>query len=466
MLIYLFLLFLKSWYAINSDSQSISLPSYSFQTGGKFKISLQNAQANFIYIGLCTKEEFKNIQSASNLDNKLCFQTDQFVGISKIVSIKDSIGSFQGNISVPGVYKTIFYTCRQTFSKYDISVVFQNPLSYLSADIQPCLISKPVMLGLFTALLIFWIANWAKNFTTHNLLHIFISISFVFNLSFKIVEYFEVRYKDKYNTHTVLTEIKMSLYILSKVTLFSVLLMATKGWQIITESIKKFQIVICFLLSLLTIFPLTLVENYSLLNYEIPVMLISAFFMALYLRDLMSSINKSIIDVYAHLYVISKSGIDATTTPIYYKSKMFRALAWSLIVYFLAISLKMIFSQIFYIPYWILELFKEVFDILVYSVVMWFFRLKNKQMNDYIMLQNSPSTGETPIEVQKSEVKSFKNKISTFLDGTKKWEDGDTLPLQPIVMETPTDILENKTKTKIKPTQINNEVDSIESTLL
>ena len=199
MAIFLFLLSLKSWYAINSDSQSISLPAYSFQVGGKFDISLVNAKAHSIYVALCTIDEFKTIQSTSNLDNKLCSPTNQVVGISKIVSIKDSFGFFSGNISNPGVYKTVFYTCRQTFSKYDISVIFQNPLSYLSADIQPCLISKPVMLGVFGVLLILWIVNWSMNFTIHNFLHLFISISLIFNLAFQIVEYFEVRYKDKYN---------------------------------------------------------------------------------------------------------------------------------------------------------------------------------------------------------------------------------------------------------------------------
>lgn len=466
MVLFLFLLSLKSWYAINSDSQSISLPTYSFQMGGKFNISLQNAKANYIYVALCTIEEFKNIQSTTNLDNKLCLPTSQVVNISKVVPIQDSFGSFQGNISIPGVYKTIFYTCRQAFSKYDISIVFQNPLSNLSADIQPCLISKPIMIGIFLILIILWIINWAKNFTTRNNLHIFISISLFFNFAFQIIEYFEVRHKDKHNFHTILTEIKMILFIFSKVTLFSVLLMASKGWKVISESIKKSQIVLSFLLSLLTIFPLTLLENYSLMNYEIPVMLVSAFFMAFYLRELISSINTAIINVYAHLYVISKSGIDATTTPIYYKSKMFYALSWSIIIYFLVISLRMIFSQIFYIPYYALELFKELLDILVFSTIMWFFRLHRKQMNDYLMVPNSPSSDEVPAEVSKNEVKLFKEQISSLSSGSKKWEDGDALPLQPIVMETKTDLNENKKKKKIKATQIDDQIESIESTLL
>lgn len=467
MVIFLILLCLKSWYAINSDSQSISLPAYTFQIGGKFNISLNNARANSVYIGLCTKEEFKTIQSIQNLDDKLCSTTNQVVNISKIVSIKDSFGYFHGNISVPGTYKTIFYTCRQTFSKYEISVIFQNPLSYLSADIQPCLILKPIILGIFGVLLILWIINWANNFTIRNFLHLFITISIFLNLACQIIEFFETRHKDKYNSHTILTEIKIFITLISKVTLFSVLLMASKGWKILTDSIKKIQIFTCFLLSFLTVLPLTLIQNYSLLNYEIPVMLISAFFMALFLRELLSSINRAIINVYGHLLVISQSGIDPTTTPIYYKSKMFYALSWSLIIYFLFISLRMIISQIFFIPYWTLELSKEVLDILVFSTIMWFFRLRKKQMDDYTMFTNTPSPDEKPIELTNNQVKSFKAKISAFLTGTRKWETGDALPLQPIVMEKLTDRhIETKNKKKIKATQIDNEVDSIENTLL
>lgn len=88
-------------------------------------------------------------------------------------------------------------------------------------------------------------------------------------------------------------------------------------------------------------------------------------------------------------------------------------------------------------------------------------------MDDYTMFTNTPSPDEKPIELTNNQVKSFKAKISAFLTGTRKWETGDALPLQPIVMEKLTDRhIEAKNKKKIKATQIDNEVDSIENTLL
>ncbi|OHT04509.1 hypothetical protein TRFO_28022 [Tritrichomonas foetus] len=435
MMICLLFLTLKSWYAINQDSQSLSLPTYTFQKGGNFYISLDKAAADFIYIGLCTIDELKTVQTLSNLEEKLCIKNDKIVDISEIVSIINSKGSFNGNISNAGVYRTIFYTCGQTFSKFEVQVRFQNPLSYLSADIQPCLYSKLITFGILALVLILWTINWIKNFTIRNLLHSFITISLVLNFSYLLIHYFEIRHKDKSDVHTPLTEIRIFLICSSQLTLFSVLLMAAKGWRIVCDTLNVFQILSCFLLSLLTVVPLTIIDSVTLFNYEIPVLLINVFFTAMYMRDLMSSISKATLKVYAHLLIISRSGIDATTTPIFYKSKMFRALSWSLVAYFLLVSLTMIISHIFYISYWVVELIRDILNVFVISSVAWFFRLHIPRSKDYMMLQEMDTSDEEPATISMGEIHGLNTKSLVFKKGKKKWEKGITLPQQPILSD-------------------------------
>ena len=257
----------------------------------------------------------------------------------------------------------------------------------------------------------------------------------ILNYVLLYIQYFEIRFKDHSDRETPLTPAKIVFLICSNFSLFSVLLMASKGWQIISESISKIQICICIALSLITVSLQTILESFTLFNYEIPILLLTVFFTALYLRELISSVGQASLKVLAHLFVISKSGIDSSTTPIYYKSKMFKALSISVITYFILISILMIIQDIVIVPFWCSDILKDVLHLSVSITIMWFFRLQNPQTKNYTMLDSSKCDEEEPITLNKCDLKDLSTKSPIFTTGSKKWEVGVTLPSQPLILQ-------------------------------
>ena len=426
---------LRMQYEIDKSAQSLSLPRFVFESGGFFSIVVSNAQFENIFIGMSTTSEFKALQDIPDMNAELCYhqnEENKIVNISDIINIVNYTGSFKGNITKSGVYRAVLYNCDHFSSKYIINVHYKNLNSLLSADVTPCFSSKIPSFVLIGIILLFWFTNWFKYFTLKNLLHMLITISMLFYLIYLIVQYFEIKHMDTSDSHTPLTEIKIILVCISQITLFSILLMAAKGWSIVADTLNIFHIVISILISAASIIPLTIINNLYLDNYEIPVTIIAAFFMAVYIRELVSGVNKASLKIYAHLLVIARSGIDATTTPIFYKSKIYKSLSISLISYFILTALMMIFSDIFYIPFWISELINDLLNIAVIATVMWFFRLHNPQSDNYMMIPSSKDSLE-PVEISKNEVKGLSSSSPIFREGTIEWQPDISLPLQPIL---------------------------------
>ncbi|OHT04298.1 hypothetical protein TRFO_28238 [Tritrichomonas foetus] len=456
MQLFLFIFFVQSyrtWYNINQDSQSLSLPSFSFQAGGIFNISFTKAAADYVYVGLCNTNEFKMVKSISNIDDSLCLNFNnnaQFsVKHSEIVKIENLEGTYNGNISDSGVYKTVFFTCGQTFSKYDILLTFQNPLSNLSADIQPLLYEKPVLLIFITIIMILWVSNWIRffsKFTLKNYLHLMITFSLFLNFISVMTYYIEIYVASRYETYTnlVISYSKIVVHSIFEVTLFSTLLLAGKGWSIVFEKLSNSNVIISISFSFLTILTQSLL-NYLDINFvnqwEIPLIIIAVFFVSLYIRELVNGIQNATDNIIAHMYVIAKSGIDSTTTPIFYKFKMLSSLTYSLFTYFVLKTLIISIKHLTYIDFWIIELVSDILNIAIIGNAAWFFKLSNPKMKDYTMLECNASFEESDEikEEEKEEIVylediEYLNKKSEKLSkGLLIWEIGTKLPKQPFL---------------------------------
>jgi hypothetical protein len=134
-----------------------------------------------------------------------------------------------------------------------------------------------------------------------------------------------------------------------------------------------------------------------------------------------------------HLLVISRNGIDATTTPISRKFKIFKTLMVSILIYLAFVSVILVAGQFFSPGFWPLELIVCLNLLFITLVTMWAFRLTPDRRNDYLMMPQEQDDGSQP-ELRRCELEGFRPESEELRVGRVAWRDGMKLPQQPVLL--------------------------------
>jgi hypothetical protein len=421
-------------YSIDQMSPSLSLPTYVFQSGGQLLIYFEHPVADAIFVGVCRESEFENLLKVSNLDDELCINRSSVVLLSNVVNIWNAAGEFKCLIDEYGKYQPVLYVCRQSSAKFNIIASFRNPNSFLSADIQPCLYLKPVAILAFGLVFVAWIANWVRNFTLRNALHGALTFAALLNFAQLFVSEFELLHKNHSDEHTILTEVRYAVSSSSQALLLGILLLAARGWRIVQDAVPSIQIISSFCYSILIVLPLLVVELVEDGIASRIACFISIVSIVFYSTRMVSGINRAFSLVLAHLFVISRNGIDATTTPIYTKFSIFKTLLASILVYLGLNSVTMVAAQFFSKGFWPLELITCLNLLFVTWTTMWAFRLAPDRRNDYLMMPQQQDDGNQP-ELLPCELEGFEPESEALRVGRLAWRDGMRLPRQPIFID-------------------------------
>ncbi|OHS93483.1 hypothetical protein TRFO_40238 [Tritrichomonas foetus] len=418
----LFYLYYRTTITLKPDSIAILPQYFTFQSGGNYSIFVDNAETQFQYL-ICSKKEF--IAFTSSYDNKVCAINDYIV--NKFAS---------GVIQKSGKYQVLIYSNIQENQK--ATVTLHNPTSYLDAELQPCLFTKPIIAGLLGILFILWIINWLINFSLTFTLHEYLTITFLFTILYIVVNFFEYWKLHRSDDNTPLTQIRITLRFLHFWALFSAMLMASKGWCIVHNKLSNFNIIKCIVFSCLLAIPLIVMEYVTNLGrWGYLVLAFGTLGIILYYRDLLESIKSASAYVIAHLVVISESGIDPISTPIYSKLKIFQGVSWGVLLYFVFTFSLSLIKNFVDLASWIEQILNDFITgtLLVAAGIL--FRLKKELVNGYMMIGDLGEDSSSNVRTfARDDFKGFSAGSEALkLSGQREWEAGMTLPPQPVFVD-------------------------------
>jgi hypothetical protein len=419
-----------------SSSPSVTLPSFVFQPGGQFEVTIAQAAADAVFVGVCTASEVGSLQSLTNPDDALCLPNSTLVHLSTKLVLQNSSGCFEGTVTDYGSYTAVLYACGQIFARFDVVATFRNPTSCLSADVQPCLIMIPIVIGICGLLFIVWVANWIHHFTFRNAMHGLLTLTFVLNLANLTVADLELVHQDASDDPTALTQVHLALNLAVLIGLIGILLMAVRGWSIVADGMRWWEVLSCFFSSAFVVVPLAAIELDNIDGIARPICLVIAMIgIAVYCQRMVSGIRRASSYLLGHLLVISRNGIDATTTPVYGKFRLFKILISSILLYFSVISITLIIRQFVTPGYWIIELVNNAVSIFIISTTMWAFRLVRSKTTNYMMITQEETEASKTCELMRWEIDGLGPDSQEFKSGQKVWHKGMTLPAQPVFLD-------------------------------
>lgn len=197
MLLFIYNIILSRFtFHIGSNQRHFSIPFlYGFQSEGTYTINLKNNESdNFIFL-IATEEEMEKFMTEQNL-YKPCNVTVP-INYYTISQLNNESSKITGTIEKRGMYNTTILSCEYFHSEFSVEMIYNNPTSHLSYNVQNILITNPIIVVISIILFILWIINWLRNFTMKNLIHIILTISFLFFVIEKILFLFESIEKNK-----------------------------------------------------------------------------------------------------------------------------------------------------------------------------------------------------------------------------------------------------------------------------
>jgi hypothetical protein len=429
-----FVLAYRIQYHVEQHSPSLSLSPFVFDSGGAFEISLRKAAADSVFIGLCTEAEFKVLRNLASPGDTLCITETPIVALSSRLRILNATANFTGSISDPGSYRAALHICNQDFAKFEVTAIFRNPNTFLSGDIFPCLISKPIALGIFGLLFMVWIANWLRHFTLSNHLHMQLTVTLFLNILRILSSELELLHRHTDDSDTPLTEIAISFHILFDLAMMTTLLMAGSGWRIVYEEISLKTVASSFLFSAGVVFPLAALSFFiDQVIVRVCLVLGTIIVIIFYCWRMISGVNRAMSLVLGHLLVISKSGINPKTTPVYAKFQIFKAMTFSIVIYFLVMTVTLVIREALEVPAWTMDLTDHIATVVIIGAVSWAFRLTTARSSGYLMLDNCDN--EKGEELWRGDIEALDLESKELREGIAVWEDGMALPSQPILVD-------------------------------
>jgi len=409
--------------------------SYGFKVGGRFEIYVNKSNANEIRIGWLTEDQNDFLRRINGIQDSICNRS-YISGINTTFTWNSTTlqetRSFSQQINESGIYYLYYLSCITNQYYFDINVFATNPDSLLDSrwDVYFQIVHYFVI-ALFLVV-VFWIGNWFMHFSAQIGLHYFFTSSFIFIFLKRLFKYYYLQQQKTNDSVTVLTILFIIFSICADVSLYTALLLAAKGWCIIRDSIKLCDIFLCLIYSAVFI-TITYVTEYFHISSDLQLflMLIQFVSLALYIKELIMSIEDASFHILAHLLSISNSGVDPESTPIYRKHMMYQHFQWTVITYCCLILISLMVSMFVEPGFSTSEIMSIIIDIVLLVLIIIIFRIREKDANGYMMF------GEGNQEFTLTDLEGISVDGNEIRRGDTKWNEGMDLPGSPSVVASP-----------------------------
>ena len=450
--IFLFSLFYKDTITINSDALLVSVESFGFEKGGisstRFTNGVESKTLYFAAFNSDEQKKFLKLRYPNNNATFICQNKDKYK-IFENVNEKGGVIEFTVEENMTYYYKVI--ECGNVDKlKCKFLNIFTNPSTHLDIRWVGIIKAKTINLIVFGSILGLWFINWFRHFKVQIWIHYLFTLTFIFAVLLDVTRLFELKELDKKDVSLFLTSVRVIVEIIGAVIAFTTLLLASKGWCIIRDEISLKEMILSIFYSVAFFVLITLPQYFYLGVLELPVFLCSLLFVALYVRDLIVSINNASYQIMAHMLAISNEGIDPQTTPVYQKHLMYQYFEYAVIGACTLVLIKICISLFIELKLWVDETLSDIIEIIMLVAVFLIFRLREETAAGY-------TTIDTDEEFQLSDIESIRS--SNFGKGGRKWEEGMALPAMPKIIrnrtirdeEQPNETQQNPTVVLVSP---------------
>jgi hypothetical protein len=280
-----------------------------------------------------------------------------------------------------------------------------------------------------------WIVNWILHCTLKNYLHLMLSFVFSLELVYLVIGYSSIEVLNRSDAPTALSGARIGLFVILELGLLTFLIICANGYLIVTRTFAKGKIVIAVVYSIFLIVPLILSELFSFERWDFVVVALCLLGILLYYQAILAAIHDATAVVLGHLLLIARSGIIVETTPIYAKFRMFKAISWLVVLYFVFVCVLLGLNEMGDAPFWVTDCLKDVLNILVIGVAGVVFRLTKAMNEGYQMV----ALEEDGAEIGREEIEGLTVDSHQLRQGQKRWEEGMELPPQPRIVESDAD---------------------------
>ena len=429
---------------IQRDESSVVADYFGFKTNGKFNITLTTTSSNQILLQMCHSKEYHKLVN-SNKPAQNCVHFSKICAKSAFRLPENGTVFYTGTINKTdktGRYYSIITNCDGSKSNHTLELTLRNKKSHLSSEHIPCIITNPIFFIITMCLIGHAIGAFALRVKVHCTLSIFLIITDLFAVFYTLFSACYHFHHDESDTSWGIIEYYQTFKIIYQIMLTATLLFISRGYQIIHPYYEKYQIFQTLFSSAAVCVTLACYELNDSLTYHFLILLIFIIAFAYLIYTMITSVNDSILHIYAHMYVIAETGINPMTTPVPSKLKLYKIITYIIISYFSIQLLSMIIGSFFEVSFWIIQLIQYSSDFLMMVGICHVFKPPLLKTAGYQTLDESNYIEEfTKEEIQSLDLMAF---LET---ATKQWDKVSTLPAPPKIVKTksvsmPQDILE------------------------
>jgi hypothetical protein len=128
------------------------------------------------------------------------------------------------------------------------------------------------------------------------------------------------------------------------------------------------------------------------------------------------------------LLVIANVGIAPQTTPVFQKHRLYQRFEYCVVVFSVLFSLRLVYSLLFGLEYWVDELLSDWTKIGIYASMAFLLRLRGSESGDYT------SIADSEFQMPLTDVANMESGDILQRDGIA-WEEGMDLPPPPTIVE-------------------------------
>ena len=427
-------LYKRVWY-INTRISVTHIEDFGFQKGGEMIASISDFSSKRLLYLATNSTLHKNMAQNRDLYKHICSNPENYseFGVYNVSTLKP--GAVLKVIDSQQILYFKILNCdfeKTPTASVTIVHTFWNPGTRLDYRYLGLIGTKKVTLIALIILVVMWLVNWLFHFRVQIWIHYCFTVTFVIAVGLSIIRLFELIYLDRQDTAPVLTPLRISMEVFAAVVFCVTLLLAAKGWCILRDEVSIKELIASMSYTVLSIVLVTLARYVYLGQFEIGVWIGAMVFIAMFVRELIVSINDASLYIMAHLLAITNAGIEAQSTPIYRKHVMYQTLEWLIMGGFGLVLIKMCVSLFTEMDYWISETLNDVIELIVVAALGFIFRMRDTAVSGYTNID--PATGNES-EFELAEIAGLNVHSEELNRGGRKWEEGMPLPGMPSIVD-------------------------------
>jgi hypothetical protein len=330
------------------------------------------------------------------------------------------------------VYTVVVQHCSEDHGgRYSIDARFMNSDGqHLDFRQIPSLTVLLVVIPVFSALLCPWLVCVCLKRRKFSGIHAYLAVINFFYVLFLVFHRISLGIAQRTDDATVWLSLRIVFECSYGVALLSTLVVGSRGWGLLNVHIGIKTLVASVVgasLFVASCFPQICV---AVAGWEVLVLVVEVVSLFWIWRLIAANAAEAQNHIKAHLLVIRNSGIVPSTTPISQKFLLYRVLMWiggAAIFTFVTLN---VFMATMNSLDWVIALVNNLIQLATICVLMFLHRPRGTSV-DQFMQPDVAEDGRQRDEVLLEDLDGFH--VQDAAEGTRDWEEGMNLPLQPLV---------------------------------